>query len=204
MFELPRTFHVLRSQRHEPRGGCESPDIPNVWSSSTSQDGDANGGIFPDGQRGGADSQARQRERKGNRRRSNYRRDQGHKGHTVDNGEEGWLYIIHFEPAYKHARHYMGFSSLSDVKTRFDRHRRGQGARLVAVAVAAGCKLRLFVIKRGTRTEERRLKRNSHSSRWCPICSKGRKRPRRAGPRPFKPQKGAIPQDGGLNGLGPS
>lgn len=87
------------------------------------------------------------------------------------NDEEGWLYIIHFDPAYKHARHYLGFTTLPDIRDRFHRHRQGGGARLVQVATAAGCGMTLYLIKRGTRTEERRLKRlSSYGKRFCPLC----------------------------------
>lgn len=75
------------------------------------------------------------------------------------------------EPAYKHARHYLGFAY--NVDDRFEQHTKGQGARLTQVAVQTGCKLRVAVLGRGTRHDERRLKNEGHSARHCPFCSKG-------------------------------
>jgi len=82
----------------------------------------------------------------------------------------GYIYIIHMTPAYKHAKHYLGFAY--DVKERFDKHRTGRGARLTQVAVGAGCKLQIAVIGRGTRHDERRLKNEGHSARHCPFCKR--------------------------------
>jgi hypothetical protein len=45
-------------------------------------------------------------------------------------------YLLHFDPPYKHARHYIGFAF--DIEARFNEHLTGKGANLVAVAVAAG------------------------------------------------------------------
>jgi len=83
----------------------------------------------------------------------------------------GFIYIIHMTPKYKHARHYIGFSY--DPKQRFSEHRAGRGSRLLEVAVNAGCKLKIAVLGRGTRHDERRMKNEGHSVRHCPYCKKG-------------------------------
>lgn len=37
------------------------------------------------------------------------------------------VYLIHIEPRYRHAGHYVGYTR-TDVYARFDDHRRGRGA----------------------------------------------------------------------------
>lgn len=82
----------------------------------------------------------------------------------------GIVYLIHFSPPYRHARHYLGFTSFNDVKRRFHAHQSGYGARLTNVAVAAGCKLLLVRQWTGSRQLERRLKRHHGSVKLCPLC----------------------------------
>lgn len=80
------------------------------------------------------------------------------------------VYLIHFEPAYKHAKHYTGFAE--DISARLQAHRDGHGARLTQVAVAAGCELILARIwPGGDRQLERRLKRRKGALHLCPICN---------------------------------
>ncbi|HXF62870.1 MAG TPA: hypothetical protein VNK95_14695 [Caldilineaceae bacterium] len=80
------------------------------------------------------------------------------------------VYLIHLEPAYKHARHYLGYAD--DVHSRLALHRMGQGSRLCQVAVEAGCKLILArVWEDGDRSLERRLKNRKAAPRLCPICN---------------------------------
>lgn len=81
----------------------------------------------------------------------------------------GTVYLIHFDRPYRHAGHYLGFAV--DVKARLAEHRRGTGARLMAVIVAAGIGWDLArTWERGTRTLERRLKRRGGHARLCPLC----------------------------------
>lgn len=80
------------------------------------------------------------------------------------------VYLIHFDPSYKHARHYLGYAD--DVERRFAEHQHGAGARLTQVAVGAGCKLLLVrVWECGDRTLERKLKNRHDSPALCPICN---------------------------------
>jgi predicted GIY-YIG superfamily endonuclease len=80
------------------------------------------------------------------------------------------VYLIHFEPAYKHARHYLGYAD--DIAARLALHRAGQGARLTQVAADAGCKIRLVKVWPGAdRHFERKLKNRKESPRLCPICN---------------------------------
>ena len=79
-------------------------------------------------------------------------------------------YLLHFEPAYKQARHYLGFAE--DIEPRIDAHLHGRGARLTQVAVDAGCSLVLVRVWLGaTRRDERRLKNRKHAPALCPICT---------------------------------
>jgi predicted GIY-YIG superfamily endonuclease len=80
----------------------------------------------------------------------------------------GYVYVIHFDMPYKHARHYMGFTK--DVPLRMLRHKAGRGANLMRVIEAAGITWTLSKVMVGDRREERRLKGSHGSARYCPIC----------------------------------
>jgi len=79
------------------------------------------------------------------------------------------VYLLHFIPPYKHARHYLGYAE--DVDARNIRHMAGRGARLCEVQREAGGS---WVVARvwfgGDRSLERQLKRRCNHSRFCPIC----------------------------------
>jgi predicted GIY-YIG superfamily endonuclease len=79
------------------------------------------------------------------------------------------VYLLHFEPSYKHARHYTGYAD--DVAPRVYAHLHGKGARLTQVATEAGCTLLLVrVWEDGDRKLERKLKQRHGSAPLCPIC----------------------------------
>jgi predicted GIY-YIG superfamily endonuclease len=79
------------------------------------------------------------------------------------------IYLIHFSPAYKHAKHYLGYAE--DIEPRIHAHLHGRGARLTQVARDAGCILLLVRIwENADRTTERKFKNRSHVPRLCPIC----------------------------------
>lgn len=79
------------------------------------------------------------------------------------------VYLLHFEPAYRHARHYTGFAE--DVAPRVNAHLAGHGARLTQVAHDAGCDMILArVWPEGDRAFERRIKNQKMAPRLCPIC----------------------------------
>lgn len=84
------------------------------------------------------------------------------------------VYLIHFDQPYKHARHYVGYTSWS-VKRRCAHHADGTGARLMQVVTEAGITWRVVRIWRGQgRTWERQIKNYGHTAKLCPVCS-GRK-----------------------------
>jgi predicted GIY-YIG superfamily endonuclease len=56
---------------------------------------------------------------------------------TTPAGQPGIIYLLHFSRRYKHAGHYIGWVA-ADLDARLAQHRRGSGARLLAVAQDAG------------------------------------------------------------------
>lgn len=79
------------------------------------------------------------------------------------------LYLLHIEPPYKHARHYLGYSS--DSAKRVAAHLAGHGSPLIRAALAAGCSVSVVrTWSNGTRTLERSLKNRHNGPQLCPIC----------------------------------
>jgi len=54
----------------------------------------------------------------------------------------GTIYVLHLDPAYKHARHYIGWTQ-GEVTDRLDAHLQGRGSPLIRAAVAAGIDVQL-------------------------------------------------------------
>lgn len=79
------------------------------------------------------------------------------------------VYLLHLEPAFGHARHYLG--STDDLEHRLHMHRIGKGARMLAAARAVGVRWRLVRTWEGGRAEEARLKRRHNSPHYCPVCT---------------------------------
>ncbi len=79
------------------------------------------------------------------------------------------VYLIHFDEKLSHAQHYLG--STADLASRLDRHRKGQGARLMQVITELGIPWRVARTWDGDRALERELKRQKASPRLCPICN---------------------------------
>lgn len=81
------------------------------------------------------------------------------------------IYLLHFDPPYQHARHYLGFTD-RDVDARLEEHLTGRGSPLVRAAVLAGAEVTVTrTWEGGTRDQERRLKRRKNTPRLCPTCS---------------------------------
>lgn len=80
----------------------------------------------------------------------------------------GTVYLLHFSRPYRHARHYIGFTTRLDARIR--RHRRGWGSPLIAAAIESG--IEIFIARRWENVAcafERRVSRVS-GRRGCPIC----------------------------------
>jgi predicted GIY-YIG superfamily endonuclease len=81
---------------------------------------------------------------------------------------QGTIYLLHFDAPLAHAQHYLGFAE--DLSARIERHRKGNGARLVAVFAEKGIGFTVARTWTGDRTEERRIKNLKMAPRLCPIC----------------------------------
>src|SRR3954471_7984916 len=81
----------------------------------------------------------------------------------------GTVYVLHSEPAYKHAGHYVGWTE-GDVCERIAVHLQGRGSPLIRAAVAAGVQVQLAATYEGTRYLERRRKSGHTPGRFCAIC----------------------------------
>lgn len=80
------------------------------------------------------------------------------------------VYLIHFEIKLCHAQHYIGFVE-KNLKQRIQRHRDGQGARILRAANAAGINWEVVrVWEDADKTFERKLKNKKNASKLCPLC----------------------------------
>jgi predicted GIY-YIG superfamily endonuclease len=84
------------------------------------------------------------------------------------------VYLIHFKTGYKHARHYLGYAQ--DLDARLQRHRSGNGARLMEVITDAGIAWEVSRLwpcedEASARALEHKLKHtHGHGPALCPIC----------------------------------
>lgn len=83
--------------------------------------------------------------------------------------EQGTIYVLHFEPAYEHAKHYIGYTTKGG-EARADEHVGGRGSPLVRAATARGCTVTLAAEFPGTPTDERKLKNRKNARSICPRC----------------------------------
>lgn len=83
----------------------------------------------------------------------------------------GTAYLLCFDPPYKHAAHYIGWTEL-ELDDRLRKHLCGTGSNLVRVQVNAGgaCEL-VKEWRQVTREFERSLKRQGGARRICPRCN---------------------------------
>ena len=79
------------------------------------------------------------------------------------------VYLIHFNQAFKHARHYIGYTT--NLDRRITDHLCGIGARLMEVVTAAGVEWQCVRTWQGDRRLERQLKKRKHAALLCPVCS---------------------------------
>jgi len=106
----------------------------------------------------------------------------------------GTVYLIHFSEPYKHARHYLGFTTDLEKRIRqhkeirinnLDKESHERGAVLMAYVNSAGIEWEVIRIWEGVPLEkELRMKRSMHFPRVCPKCGveerrKARERHRR-------------------------
>ena len=92
--------------------------------------------------------------------------------------DPGTVYLLHLDPPYRHARHYLGWTR--DLAARLEAHRAGQGARLMEVVKQAGGGFHLARTWPGGRDRERAIKDRHEAPKLCPECS-GHPRPVQSG-----------------------
>jgi hypothetical protein len=80
------------------------------------------------------------------------------------------LYLLHFDPRYRHAGHYLGYTE--NLPKRFAMHMRGKGSPLVKAAVKNGSIIILVRIWDEDGNAEQEIKRVVGSRvRLCPVCN---------------------------------
>ena len=79
------------------------------------------------------------------------------------------VYLIHFNRAYRHAKHYLGYSE--NLDKRICDHLAGMGARLMEVITEAKIEWKVVRTWKGDRKLERRLKNRKEAPALCPVCS---------------------------------
>jgi hypothetical protein len=87
-----------------------------------------------------------------------------------DRRRAGFVYLLHFDVPYWHAKHYSGFTAAPNG-ARWESHLIGTGARLLRVLAALGIGWYPVRVWRGTRDDERRLKNLGGATRVCPVCT---------------------------------
>lgn len=83
------------------------------------------------------------------------------------------VYVLHIDPPFKHARHYIGYTPDTSAARRVGEHLNGtyRGTPLVKAALDAGCTVRLAHEFPGASREfERWLKDRKDVRRWCRCC----------------------------------
>jgi hypothetical protein len=86
----------------------------------------------------------------------------------ANDGHAAWTYLLHLEPAYKQAAHYLG--SASGLAARLRQHGTCDGARLLQVQREAGGSFVLARTWPGGRAVETHLKAQKQGTRLCPLC----------------------------------
>ncbi len=87
------------------------------------------------------------------------------------------VYLLHFLKPYRHAKHYLGYST--NLDKRITDHLAGMGARLLEVVTDARIEWKLARTWPGDRELERKLKNRKEAPKLCPICN-GKRAFRRA------------------------
>ncbi len=93
---------------------------------------------------------------------------------TPYKSDPGTVYLLHLDPPFKHARHYIGFTRMT-MDERMRRHHGRHGARLLRAQLAAGGTWRVAQVwPQVQRQWELTLKRRGGGARCCPICKAAR------------------------------
>ena len=82
------------------------------------------------------------------------------------------VYLLHIDPPYKHAKHYVGWTRHKLLKRRINKHLQGNGSPLIRAAIAAGCRVGMvYHWPDADRHFEKRLKMRKDVPSWCPLCA---------------------------------
>jgi predicted GIY-YIG superfamily endonuclease len=82
------------------------------------------------------------------------------------------VYLIHFSRPYRRVSHYIGYCKAGGLERRIERHRSGDGSRLMWAVTQAGIEWEVVrVWPEGDRNFERRLKKKKQASYFCPWCN---------------------------------
>lgn len=79
---------------------------------------------------------------------------------------DGIIYILKFEPAFWHAKFYVGWCKPNGLWNRLRQHRTGNGAHITAAAVSQGHRLVLVADFPGTRDDERAIKKRKNTPKF--------------------------------------
>lgn len=80
------------------------------------------------------------------------------------------VYILHFSKKVSHAGHYIGFSE--DPIKRLAEHKRGGTTPLIDACLRKGVVFTMNIIdSNGSRTFERKIKKQKNGPRYCPVCN---------------------------------
>jgi predicted GIY-YIG superfamily endonuclease len=83
----------------------------------------------------------------------------------------GTVYLLHFDPAYRHCQHYVGFTE-RPIDERFAEHLNGTGSSLTRAAIDAGCVLSVTRTWKGVdQSVEMIIKSRAESPKLCPVCN---------------------------------
>lgn len=88
----------------------------------------------------------------------------------------GTVYLIHFERPVRHAQHYIGWTGLELLDTRIERHRAGNGSKLMAHVEGLGIGWSVARTWEGDRGMERRLKKRRNARELCPVCKEAKRK----------------------------
>src|SRR5512142_808038 len=89
-------------------------------------------------------------------------------------GRVNGVYLLHLEPPYRHARHYLGYSDVIERRVLEHRFTPSKASPLLRAQVTAGGTFYVTRVFPGlTRADERRLKVVGHVARLCPLCRDG-------------------------------
>jgi len=106
--------------------------------------------------------------------------------------QERVLYLLHFEQPVRNCRHYLGITWKTHLMRRLRQHEGHHGANLTSKVSQLGVRFHLVCVWEGaTFKQERDIKRASHFSKLCYMCSPSRQRDHRwpafvSEPKPYR------------------